>query len=295
MEDERVRKPDWLKIKIPSGKEFNAVRDTLKKHRLNTVCEEALCPNRAECWGSKTATFMILGDVCTRNCGFCSIKTSKKGKTVDAEEPEELAKAVKELGLKYVVITSVDRDDLDYLGAGHFAECVKAVKQENPSALVEVLTPDFQGRRELIEKVVKEKPAVFAHNIETVKEFQNIRDARASYETSLAVLKAVKEFDAEVFTKSSIMLGLGENRAQVLEAMDGLREAGCDLLVISQYLQPTKKQLQVKSFVEPKEFLELKKTALKKGFKYVVSEPLARTSYKAGEFFNKSIASKDFL
>ncbi len=295
MDSQKMRKPDWLKVKIPSGKEFNAVRDVLKKHRLHTVCEEALCPNRAECWGSKTATFMVLGNVCTRNCGFCSVKSGKHGQTINEREPKELAIAVRELGLEYVVITSVDRDDLVDLGAGHFANCIEAVRKENPNVIIEVLTPDFQGKKELIAKIVNAKPTVFAHNIETVKEFESVRDARAGYETSLKVLRTVNEMNRKIFTKSSIMLGLGENNEQVLEAMDGLRKVDCDFLVISQYLQPTKKQVQVKRFVEPKEFMKLKKTALKKGFKFVVSEPLARTSYKVGEFFNKSIAAKDFL
>ncbi len=288
-----MRKPDWLKVKIPSGKKFNSVRNAIKKHALHTVCEEALCPNRAECWGKQTATFMILGDVCTRNCGFCSIKSGRKGSEVNKNEPEELAAAVKELGLEYAVVTSVDRDDLDDLGAGHFAECIKTVKKENHKAMVEVLTPDFQGKKDLIECVVKAKPDVFAHNIETVKELEQVRDSRASYDISLKVLKMVKEIDEKIFTKSSIMLGLGERREQLLRAMNDLRKVGCDFLVLSQYLQPTKQQLPVKRFAEPSEFRELKKTALEKGFRFVVSEPLARTSYHAGDYFSEKQKPKN--
>ncbi len=284
-----ISKPDWLKVKIPSEKElktFNEVSHTLNKSGLHTVCREAKCPNFLECWSGGTATFLILGDTCTRHCGFCNVKSGKKGSIVDESEPKKIAKAVKEWNLKYAVLTSVDRDDLEDFGSEHFAKCIEAVKKECPNVLVEVLIPDFQGKIDFLEKVSKAKPDVIAHNIETVKELQSrIRDKKANYETSLSVLENVKKLDEKIFTKSSIMLGLGESKEQVLNAMNDLGKTGVDFLAIGQYLQPSKKNLQVQRFVSLEEFEFYKIEGKKLGFKFVASAPFVRTSYKAFEFF----------
>ncbi|MCX6695438.1 MAG: lipoyl synthase [Candidatus Altiarchaeota archaeon] len=276
------RKPDWLKVRIPSGAEFAGVSKAIKSRGLHTVCEEARCPNKAECWECGTATFMILGDVCTRNCRFCAVKTGREGVEVDHGEPERLAEAVRELELEYVVLTSVDRDDLPDRGSKHFAECVKAVKKAKPKVKVEVLIPDYSESE--LKTVIGAGPDVVAHNIEVVKRLQSkVRDARAGYVKSLRTLKEAKKQDNR--TKSSIMLGLGETEDEVLEAMDDLRDVGCDILVIGQYLQPTLKQIPVVEYIHPDQFKEYRTRALKKGFREVVSSPLARTSYRAKEAF----------
>ncbi len=284
-----VSKPEWLKVKIPSGIElqtFNKIAIALDKAGLHTVCHEAKCPNAFECWSSGTATFLILGDTCTRHCGFCNVKSAKEGKKIDESEPKKIAKAVKEWNLKYGVLTSVDRDDLADFGSRHFAECILEIKKECPDVLVEVLIPDFQGKIEFLETVVKAKPNVIAHNIETVKELQsNVRDKKANYETSLRVLENVKKLDEKIFTKSSIMLGLDETKEQILSAMNDLRNAGVDFLAIGQYLQPSKKNLPVQRFVSLEEFDFYKSEGKKLGFKFVASAPFVRTSYKAFEFF----------
>jgi lipoyl synthase len=277
------RKPQWLKSGIGLHGRYADVRDALASHGLHTVCEEARCPNRGECWASGTATFMVLGDVCTRNCRFCAVKSGAHGTPVDALEPKRLAEAVKSLGLRYVVITSVDRDDLPDKGAGHYAECVKALR--GTGATVEVLIPDLHGAR--LKAVVDAGPDVVAHNVETVERLQGVRDARASYLASLETLRQAKRLNGDVKTKSSIMLGLGERGDEVLSAMDDLRAAGCDILVLGQYLQPTTKQIPVIEYVSPERFREYGETALKKGFEAVVCEPLARTSYRAAETAGK--------
>ena len=273
------RKPDWLKVRHGGYGEYVKVVKALRDGRLHTVCEEAQCPNRGECWGCGTATFMILGATCTRNCGFCAVNSGAVGEPVDALEPERLAAAVKRLGLKYVVITSVDRDDLPDKGSGHYARCIRDLS--DASVRVEVLIPDYSGLE--LESVVEVGPYVLAHNIEVVRRLQPIRDGRASYEKSLATLEAAKVMDSTLKTKSSIMLGLGETAEEVYEAMDDLLDARCDILVLGQYLQPTKAQIQVVEYVTPERFKEYGETARKKGFRHVVSEPLARTSYKAAE------------
>ncbi len=277
-------KPEWLKVKIAGGEEFNQIRNTLHSSGLHTVCEEARCPNIAECWKSKTATFLILGSTCTRHCAFCAVQSAKKGTALDALEPKKIADAIKKFGLRYAVLTSVDRDDLPDFGALHFAECIKAANAAG--AKVEALIPDFQGNCDCLQKVVEAKPAVIGHNIEVVERLQHVaRDARAGYEQSLNVLLNAKKLNKKIFTKSSIMLGLGETREEVLRAMDDLIAAWVDFLTIGQYLQPNKESLPVAEFIEPMKFSELKEIALQKGFRRVIAGPLVRSSYKAAELF----------
>ncbi|MBI5036750.1 lipoyl synthase [Candidatus Micrarchaeota archaeon] len=268
-------------MKIRPGKaEFCRTTRTIRSNRITTVCEEAKCPNLSECWSCGTATFMVLGDTCTRGCRFCSVKTAAKGREVDVDEPKKIAEAAREMGLKYVVITSVDRDDLPDHGAKHFAECVKEVKAIG--AKVEVLAPDFRGDLALVQKVLDAKPDVFGHNIETVRRLQKkARDPRASYGQSLKVLGYAKGQGAK--TKSAIMLGLGETTEEVLEAMDDLRTIGCDFLAIGQYLQPSPLQLPVEEYVKPETFGWLKGKALEKGFRYCAAGPFVRSSYRAAE------------
>ena len=274
-------KPDWVKSRLVSGLGLET-KKILDELGLITVCMEAGCPNRGECWREKTATFMILGDTCTRSCRFCLVKTGSVGERVRVDEPERLACAADKLGLRYVVLTSVDRDDLPDLGSGHYVECVKSLKAMGLE--VEALTPDFQGRLDLVEEVASSGLDVFAHNLETVKRLTpSIRDRRASYEVSLKVLEAAG--DAGVYTKSSLLLGLGESRMEVVEAMNDLLEAGVDVLVLGQYLQPSRKQIKVDRFLTRREFRQLKREAESMGFKQVLSEPMARTSYKARQVY----------
>lgn len=272
-----LRKPHWLKAPLGGEGEFSHIRQMMEEYRLHTVCEQARCPNRGKCWGRGTATFLILGDTCTRNCRFCAVKTGKRGRIVDADEPKRLAEAVSKLGIKYAVITSVDRDDIPDKGVGHFAACITAVK--GTGARVEVLIPDYQIDE--ITPIIQAGPDVVAHNIEVVERLQNLRDWRASYEKSLRTLKWAKDLGAT--TKSSIMLGLGETDEEVVKAMHDLRRALCDRLVLGQYLQPTRNQVPVVEYVTPEKFRQYAEEARKKGFKHVISEPLARTSYKAAE------------
>lgn len=287
--------PPWLRIRLPTKEHlvlFGTVSKNLEKRGLHTVCDEAKCPNKAECWGSGTATFLLMGDICTRNCRFCATKTSANGLSLDENEPSKVAEAVKEMKLTYVVLTSVDRDDLKDFGAGHFAETIQAVKKTNPKVLVEVLIPDFQGDEEALRKVVSAGPEVLGHNIEVVRELQaKARDARASYAQSLKVLSNAKKMNPKLLTKSSLMLGLGETRKQVEKAMDDLRSVGVEALTIGQYLQPSRNCLPVKEFVTPEKFEEMKKTALKKGFRLVASGPFVRSSFKAGELYLKKLKS----
>ncbi|RLG20319.1 lipoyl synthase [Candidatus Micrarchaeota archaeon] len=288
-----MEKPGWLKIRPPNTEKFERIKKRLDELGLYTVCQGAHCPNMSECWSSGTATFMIMGDTCTRGCRFCAVKKGAKGKELDGREPLKLAKAVKEFGLNYVVITSVDRDDLADGGAGHFADCVRAVKALKPEVRVEVLIPDFSGSEESLRKVVEARPDVIAHNIETTRAMQKlVRDRRANYEQSLRVLKNVKGMDARIYTKSSIMLGLGEKEEQVLRAMDDLREVQCDILTIGQYLRPSERQMEVVEYVKPDRFKQLKKEGELKGFLYVASGPFVRTSYRAGELFIKGVLRK---
>jgi len=274
------RKPAWLKAPL-AGRGFSRVKDTVRHYGLHTVCDEARCPNKGVCWGAGTATFLILGDVCTRGCRFCAVKSGSEGVGVDADEPKNLADAARKLGLRYVVITSVDRDDLPDGGAGHYAACIGRVKETG--AKVEALIPDYQGQ--MLKTVVDAGPDVLAHNIEVVERLQSLRDAKATYRGSLETLRQAKELGTT--TKSSIMLGLGETGGEVLQAMDDLRGVGCDILVLGQYLQPTIRQVPVKEYVTPEKFREYGGAAKSRGFRTVVSEPLARTSYKAGESLTK--------
>ena len=236
------RKPSWLRVNVPGGNTFRNVSESLGRHGLHTVCDEAQCPNKAECWGCGTATFMVLGDICTRGCRFCAVATAVHGAPVRLEEPEELAAAIQELGLRYAVITSVDRDDLPDRGAGHFAACVRSIRRVVPGVGVEVLVPDYRGDEMLV--LAESGPDVIAHNVETVRRLQTVRDARAGFDLSLGTLEEAKRHSLAM-TKSSLMLGLGETEAEVLETMDELRGVGCDILVMGQYLRPTPKQVQI--------------------------------------------------
>ena len=274
-------RPDYVKIKLPSGEKFSEVNSILKTGLLHTVCEEARCPNLSECWESGTATFMILGKNCSRGCRFCSV-THGNMEELDPLEPEKVRDAVKNMNLKFAVITSVDRDDLPDQGAEHYAKTIRMVR--NTGVLVESLIPDFRGDKTLIQSIVDEKPDVLAHNIETVRRLTPvIRDGRASYDQSIGVLKYVKEIDAELTTKSSIMLGHGETDQEVLETMDDLLNAGVDILTIGQYLRPSKKQIPVTEYCPMERYGKFEGIAKEKGFRFVASGPLVRTSYRAFE------------
>jgi lipoic acid synthetase len=279
-----ARKPDWIRVKAPNSPQYHATRDILRGLRLTTVCEEAGCPNIGECWTRRHATFMIMGDICTRACAFCNVATGKPGH-LDPDEPRRVGEAVAALGLEHVVVTSVDRDDLDDGGAGHFARTIAAIRAAAPGATIEILTPDFKNKREAIDIVLRDRPDVFNHNLETVPRlYASIRPG-ARYFTSLRLLSMVKEADPAMFTKSGIMVGLGEARAEVLQVMDDLRAADVDFLTIGQYLQPTPKHAAVQRFVTPDEFASYAAAARAKGFLMVAATPLTRSSYHAGEDF----------
>ncbi len=282
-------KPDWLKIRPPSGQNYTHIKAALRKYGLHTVCEEAHCPNVHECWGGGTATLMLMGDVCTRGCRFCAVTSGQPG-YLDPLEPWKTAQVLSEWGLDYVVLTSVARDDLPDGGAGHFANTIKAIKEQTPSMLVEVLIPDFQEDIESLRKVVEAKPDVIDHNIETIERLTpQVRDRRANYRQSLRVLENVKKLDSQMFTKSSIMAGLGESDAEIYQAMDDLRAVGVDILTLGQYLRPSQRHLEVVEYIHPDKFAEWGKMGESKGFRYVASGPLVRSSYRAGEFFIKNL------
>ncbi|MCL5054743.1 MAG: lipoyl synthase [Firmicutes bacterium] len=289
-------KPPWIRVDLPTGERYAHLKEMLQSLKLHTVCEEARCPNMGECWGGGTATFMVLGDTCTRGCGFCAVKTKKTGAPLDPEEPVKVADSVKKMGLNYVVITSVDRDDLPDQGSGHFAQVVHEVKQRTDS-MVEVLIPDFSGRQDLIQKVVDSGTDVMAHNLETVRRLTPfVRDRKADYDQSLSVLKTIKKLNPSLYTKSSLMLGLGETEEELKESFQDLRESGVDILTLGQYLQPSIKHLKVLDYISPAAFEKLKQEAESYGFLYVAAGPLVRSSYRAGEFFMKSlIRSKEKL
>ena len=272
------RKPDWLKIKLPKGQLSVEVLNVVRGHNLHTICTSGMCPNQGECWGCGTATFMICGDVCTRGCRFCNVKTGRPA-PLDTGEPEHIAESVRLLKLKHVVLTSVDRDDLDDLGAGHWVKVIEAVKRENEGVTMEVLIPDFQGRRELIRQVIEACPEVISHNLETVRRLTPSIRSRATYDTSLEVVRQVAK--SGVISKSGIMLGLGETREEILQTMDDLRSVGCRVMTIGQYLQPTAANVEVKEYVTPQVFDEYKRIGLEKGFTHVESGPLVRSSYHA--------------
>jgi len=279
-------KPDWLKVPIPAGETVGRLGGILRQRGLHTVCEEARCPNMGECWAGGTATFMLLGDVCTRGCRFCAVKTHRDGLPVDEHEPGKVADAAVAMGLSYVVLTMVDRDDLSDGGANHVAATVRAVKQRDPGLLVEVLVSDFAGDAGQLADCLAGGPDVFAHNVETVERLTpRVRDHRCDYQRSLAVLGAAKTLRRGVVTKSSLMLGLGETDAEVERTMDDLRAHDVDVLTLGQYLRPTLKHLPVREHIAPARFLALEKRALRKGFLYVAAGPLVRSSYKAGEYF----------
>ena len=288
---ERRRLPDWLRRKLP---DTSAIRthETLAVNKLNTVCESALCPNRSECYARKTATFMILGDICTRSCGFCAIKTGR-GLPVEFDEPERVARAAQDLGLKYVVVTSVARDDLEDEGAGHFAQTILALRKAIADVKIEVLTPDFHARVPLLKTVVMARPDVFNHNLESVKRLQKDIRPQARYDRSLEVLRKVKELDSTISTKSGIMLGLGETEAEVLQTARDLRTVGCDILTLGQYLPPSKDHLALVDYVEPDFFDHLASETKSMGFREVFAGPYVRSSYHAGEVFNAAETGRD--
>ncbi len=276
------RKPLWLRARLPAGKTFEVVRSTVKEHRLETVCEEAKCPNIGECWNAGTATLMLMGAVCTRACRFCSVDTGNPHGWLDADEPANSARTVQLMKLKYVVLTSVNRDDLADGGAAHFAACVREIRALNPGTAVEALTPDFQGQLTDVETVVGSGLQVFAQNVETVRRLTHpVRDPRAGYEQTLQVLEHAKHFRPDVLTKTSLMLGLGETDAEIEQALDDIRAVGVDILTLGQYLRPTVNHLPIERWVTPEEFEQYRKRALQKGFLECVSGPLVRSSYRA--------------
>jgi lipoic acid synthetase len=279
---ERGAKPAWLRARLPGGGRFSELQQTVRDHRLSTVCEDALCPNIGECWASGTATLMLMGGVCTRACRFCAVDTGNPRGSLDRDEPANAARTVELMGLKYVVLTSVDRDDLPDGGAAHFAACVAAIRARNPATAVEALTPDFQGDADAVRTVVASDLAVFAHNLETVRRLTpGVRDPRAGYDQSLGVLRLAKAQRPDVLTKSSLMLGLGETADEIATAMADLRAAHVDILTLGQYLRPTANHLPVSRFVHPDEFAAHREAGLALGFVEVVSGPLVRSSYRA--------------
>ena len=281
------RKPEWLKVKLPQGEDFKDIRNNLRDKGLATVCEEAKCPNISECWSARTATVMILGDTCTRACKFCNVKTGNPKGFLNPEEIQNTSNMVKIMNLRYVVITSVDRDDLPDHGAGHFAAVIKKVNEDHPDTKVEVLIPDFAGDQERMHLLARAKPFVIAQNIETVKRLTHpVRDPRAGYEKTFDCLKFYKDNYPLIQTKTSIMVGLGETWAELQETLEDARAAGVDIVTFGQYLQPSKRHLNVEKYYTPDEFAELKRMAIKMGFKFVASGPLVRSSYKAGDFLD---------
>ena len=280
------KKPPWLKVPFPGGDRYSWIKSRSTRLNLSTVCEEANCPNIGECWNGGTATFMLMGETCTRGCRFCAVKSAKYPPALDADEPSKLAGTIKKMNLNYVVLTTVNRDDLPDQGASHIACCSKATQRTSPKLLIEMLMPDFRGEKELVQQIIDASPAVLAHNLETVRRLTpEVRDYRADYDQSLEVLRYLKTNCPEGYTKSSLMLGLGESRREILQAMDDMRDAGVDFLTIGQYLQPTRKHLKVLKFLHPDEFNELGQIGDKMGFDYVAAGPLVRSSYKASEFY----------
>lgn len=272
------RKPDWLKIKLPRGFKTSQVLGLLNEKGLHTICSSGMCPNRAECWGNGTATFMIGGNICTRNCKFCNVTTGKP-MPLDKKEISDIVESVKHLGLRHVVITSVDRDDLSDLGASHWAEMIRSLKKDCPGVTMEVLIPDFQGRENLIDMVIKEGPEVISHNLETVRRLTpNVR-TWATYDNSLKVIKQIA--DSGIRSKSGIMLGLGETRDEILQTMDDLLEVGCEVMTIGQYLQPSKDNYPLQEYIHPETFAEYAEIGKRKGFRHIESAPMVRSSYHA--------------
>jgi len=282
-------KPDWLRARMPSGAGYSKTRNIVKEHRLSTVCEESMCPNIGECWNAGTATIMVLGAVCTRACRFCAVDTGNPKGWLDSDEPFNTGRAVQLMGLEYVVITSVDRDDLDDGGASHYAACVREIKRQNPATAVEALTPDFDGVEEHVELVVDSGLDVFAQNVETVRRLTHpVRDPRAGYEQTIEVLRHAKQHRPEVLTKTSLMLGLGEHDHEIMATMDDLRAANVDILTLGQYLRPTPNHLAVQRYVSPQEFEAYRQEGLEKGFLEVVAGPMVRSSYRAEQVLLKN-------
>lgn len=278
------RKPDWLKVKLPTGQEWRGVRELLRNLKLTTVCEEARCPNLGECWSRRSATIMILGKVCTRSCRFCAVTTGRPGGTIDDDEPRRVAQAVQCLGLRYVVITSVDRDDLPDRGSGHYGRTIAAIKAANPGTAVEVLIPDFGANRRFLATVTNERPRVLAHNVETVRRLTpSVRDRRSDYALSLRTLSTVKEIAPDQITKSGIMVGLGEEWSEIVATLRDLHDAGVEIVTIGQYLQPTRRHQRVARYYTPEEFERLQTEGLALGLRRVVSGPLVRSSYRAAQ------------
>ncbi|KAH3679621.1 hypothetical protein WICMUC_000853 [Wickerhamomyces mucosus] len=291
------RLPNWLKVPIPKGKSFHKLKEDVRELKLSTVCEEAKCPNIGECWGGKkseaTATIMLLGDTCTRGCRFCSVKTNRKPNAPDPHEPENTAEAISRWGLGYVVLTTVDRDDLIDGGSNHLAETVRRIKQKAPQILVEVLSGDFRGDLEMVKILANSGLDVYAHNLETVEELTpHVRDRRATFRQSLAVLAKAKETNPNLITKTSLMLGLGETDDQIIDALKELRKINCDVVTFGQYMRPTKRHMKVVDYIKPEKFDYWKEIALKMGFLYCASGPLVRSSYKAGEAFIENVLRK---
>jgi len=272
------KKPNWLKVKLPHGQEYARVRNIIDTHKLHTVCESAMCPNMGECWSAGTATFMILGNVCTRSCNFCAVITGKPTE-LDTDEPYRVAEAVQLMRLKHCVITSVNRDELKDGGASIWAKTIEEVRRLNPNTTIEVLIPDFKGKSEPLQMVLDQRPDILNHNTETIPRLYRRVRPQAKFEWSMKVIRQAK--NAGLRTKSGIMLGLGESKEEILSVMDSLLDAGCDIMTMGQYLQPTKQHLPVERYVTPQEFEELKQIGLQKGFKYVESAPLVRSSYHA--------------
>ena len=278
------KKPSWIRVKAPTSKFFKSTNKIIKDKKIVTVCEEAACPNIAECWQKKHATFMILGDICTRACAFCNIKTGKPG-FIDLEEPKKIAEAVNELGLEHVVITSVDRDDLIDGGAYHFTDVIKSIRELNHNCTIEILTPDFKKKPEALSILSNDLPDVFNHNMETVPRLYLTIRPGSRYFVSLKLLADIKELNPNIFTKSGLMVGLGETKEEIYQVMDDLRAANVDFITIGQYLPPSPKHAKLEKFVTPKEFDEYKQMAIAKGFLMVASSPLTRSSYHASEDF----------
>lgn len=278
------RKPEWLKIKIPKGQTSFHVRSIIHSNHLNTICTSGRCPNQAECWSCGTATFMIGGNICTRNCRFCNV-TKGKPLPLDSNEPQNVAASIAGLKLKHAVITSVDRDDLPDYGASHWVKVITAIKEQSPMTTMEVLIPDFQGNLDLVDRIIEAEPDVISHNLETVRSLSDQIRCKATYETSLAVIKRIA--DSGIVAKSGIMLGLGELPEEIIQTMDDLRSVGCEVMTIGQYLQPAEKNIEVKEYIHPDQFDEYRQIALNKGFRHVESAPLVRSSYHAERHVRK--------
>lgn len=273
-----VPKPDWLKVRLGNSDQFAATRRVIGDHSLHTICTSGRCPNQSECWGRGTATFMIMGDICTRSCRFCNTKTGHP-LPLNPNEPEQLALSIREMGVRHIVLTSVDRDDLPDLGVGHWMAVIQAVRRINPGLTMEVLIPDFQGKAELVQRIADERPEVVSHNLETVRSLTPAVRSAASYDCSLRVLSQLSQ--AGIRTKSGLMLGLGETHEEMLQAMDDLLQAGCKVLTLGQYLQPSRRHLPVSAYIHPDQFAEYKVIGIEKGFAIVESGPLVRSSYRA--------------